>query len=124
MTNLNNNKIIIEEAYLATNHLKFEKAGNRMQTKDLRFIPYKSLSLQEAQNIVEFFDKYIKFKLIIEPIKRKEETMKFKFGDLVTVENNLPGVIVKAYKDSSYDVYVKKFESIVEYEEEDIKGGK
>lgn len=49
--------------------------------------------------------------------------MKFNFGDLVVVDKNLLGVIVKCNKDT-YDVYVKVFENIAEYEEKDIRKAK
>jgi len=49
--------------------------------------------------------------------------MKFNFGDLVVVDKNLLGVIVKCNKDN-YEVYVKVFENIVEYKEKDIRKAK
>lgn len=49
--------------------------------------------------------------------------MKFNFGDLVVVDKNLLGVIVKCNK-NTYDVYIKVFENIAEYEEKDIRKAK
>lgn len=52
--------------------------------------------------------------------------MKFLFGDIVVVENNLIGVIVKSWGDinnkvKNYDVYVREYNTIIQYEEEDIE---
>ena len=52
--------------------------------------------------------------------------MKFLFGDIVVVEGYLIGVIVKTWQsamngDYSYEVYVRKYDCIQEYNEEDIE---
>lgn len=49
--------------------------------------------------------------------------MKYLFGDIVVVEENLIGVIVKTWaaKDGyKYEVYVRSYNSIKEYPEYDI----
>lgn len=51
--------------------------------------------------------------------------MKFCFGDIVVVENNLIGVIVKSWirnnKEIIYEVYVRSYDGIKEYKEDDIQ---
>ena len=54
--------------------------------------------------------------------------MKYCFGDIVVVENNLIGVIVKSWitysngiKVKNYDVYVRMKNSVCNYREEDIQ---
>lgn len=53
--------------------------------------------------------------------------MKFTFGDIVIVDNNLIGVIVKCWgksimgKPAHYEVYVRSYNSIKEYETKDIQ---
>ena len=52
--------------------------------------------------------------------------MKFCFGDIVVVDKNNIGVVVKSWingKDNShnYDVYVRMYNSIVNYEEDQIE---
>lgn len=51
--------------------------------------------------------------------------MKFCFGDIVVVENNLIGVIVKCWTyfngDYNYDIYVRNFNNIKNYKEKDIQ---
>ena len=51
--------------------------------------------------------------------------MKFCFGDMVVVEGNLIGVIVKSWcrnnKDLYYEVYVRDYSAIKEYAENDIE---
>ena len=57
--------------------------------------------------------------------------MKFLFGDIVVVEENLIGVICKSWLDDpihnkedvkyKYDVYVRSFNSIVTYKEDEIE---
>lgn len=54
--------------------------------------------------------------------------MKFCFGDIVVVENNLIGVVVKSWvtysKDKTihnYDVYVRMKNAIVNYQENEIE---
>ena len=58
----------------------------------------------------------------------KCESMKFCFGDIVVVEENLIGVIVKSWVTYSkgknihnYDVYVRMKNAIVNYQENDIE---
>lgn len=56
-------------------------------------------------------------------------TMKFNFGDIVIVERNLVGVIVKCWgksisgnmRPSHYEVYVRSYNGIHEYDEDDIR---
>ena len=52
--------------------------------------------------------------------------MKFLFGDIVVVEDNLIGVIVKSWettlsKNRFYEVYVRSYNCIKEYDEQDIE---
>ena len=49
---------------------------------------------------------------------------KFLFGDIVVVEDNLIGVIVKTWETKGeyyYEVYVRMYNHIVEYDEQDIE---
>lgn len=50
--------------------------------------------------------------------------MKFLFGDIVVVEKSLIGVIVKSWNSNQrgdyYEVYVRNYNKIVEYDEKDI----
>lgn len=46
------------------------------------------------------------------------------FGDIVVIENNLIGVVVKTWEDKQgfyYEVYVRSFNSIKEYREECVE---
>lgn len=49
--------------------------------------------------------------------------MRFCFGDIVVVEGNLIGVVVKSWCGSipRYDVYVREFCAIVEYAETEME---
>ena len=49
--------------------------------------------------------------------------MKFCFGDIVVVEGNLIGVVVKSWisRENNYDVYVRSFNRIVNYPESKIE---
>lgn len=53
--------------------------------------------------------------------------MKFCFGDIVVVEGNLIGVVVKCWgksflgKPRNYDVYVRSWNSIQNYDEKNIE---
>ena len=49
--------------------------------------------------------------------------MKFCFGDIVVVEGNLIGVVVKSWisRENNYDVYVRLFNGIVNYPESKIE---
>ncbi len=50
--------------------------------------------------------------------------MGFQFGNVVVVEGNLIGCIVKSWPnliDYNYDVYVRNFNSVREYRERDIQ---
>lgn len=51
--------------------------------------------------------------------------MKFLFGDIVVVEKSLIGVIVKSWESNKrgkyYEVYVRNYSKIVEYDEKDIE---
>ena len=50
---------------------------------------------------------------------------KFLFGDIVVVENYFIGVIVKTWESLNrgyhYEVYVRSYNAIVEYDEKDIE---
>lgn len=50
---------------------------------------------------------------------------KFLFGDIVIVERNLIGVIVKTWESFKrgyyYEVYVRNYNKIIEYDEKDIE---
>ena len=45
----------------------------------------------------------------------------FQFGNVVVVEDNLIGVIVKSWADNSHDVYVRSFNFIKTYQAKGIK---
>ena len=49
--------------------------------------------------------------------------MKFCFGDIVVVEGNLIGVVVKSWTsiENNYDVYVRSYNRILNYPESDIE---
>ena len=54
--------------------------------------------------------------------------MKFCFGDIVVVDNNLIGVVVKSWETMNtsrpsynYDVYVRSYNAIQNYHESDIE---
>lgn len=49
--------------------------------------------------------------------------MKFCFGDIVVVEENLIGVIVKSWisSENNYDVYVRSYNRIFNYKESEIE---
>lgn len=52
--------------------------------------------------------------------------MKFCFGDIVVVEEQLIGVVVKSWKDIknkkfTYEVYVRSYNNIITYEEDKIE---
>ena len=53
--------------------------------------------------------------------------MKFTFGDIVIVEEELIGVVVKSWfsskngKSFNYDIYVRSYNKIKNYEEKDIE---
>ena len=47
--------------------------------------------------------------------------MTFTFGDIVVVEDIQIGVIVKCWANKTYEVYVRSYNSIREYEEGDIQ---
>lgn len=51
--------------------------------------------------------------------------MKFCFGDIVIIEENLIGVIVKCWTNLdhnyNYDIYVREFDNIKNYEENEIQ---
>ena len=47
--------------------------------------------------------------------------MKFCFGDIVVVEGNLIGVVVKSWTNLSHDVYVREFNGIKSYAEQDME---
>jgi len=50
--------------------------------------------------------------------------LKFCFGDIVVIEDNLMGVVVKSWingKGNNYDVYVRMKNQIINYHESDIQ---
>lgn len=47
--------------------------------------------------------------------------MKYCFGDIVVVEGDLIGVVVKCWCDKTYEVYVRSFNIIKSYNENDIQ---
>lgn len=47
--------------------------------------------------------------------------MKYCFGDIVVIDNELIGVIVKCWCDKKYEVYVRAYNCIKEYKEDDIQ---
>lgn len=52
--------------------------------------------------------------------------MKFVFGDIVVIQENLIGVVVKSWisinpKHIKYEVYVREFNCIKEYKEDEIQ---
>lgn len=51
--------------------------------------------------------------------------MKFLFGDIVVVEDTLIGVVVKSWQSMKrgnyYEVYVRNYDEIKEYDETDIE---
>ena len=47
--------------------------------------------------------------------------MKFCFGDIVVVDGNYIGVVVKCWIDKTYDVYVRMYDTIKSYKEIDME---
>ena len=49
--------------------------------------------------------------------------MKFCFGDIVVVEGNLIGVVVKSWisRENNYDVYVRSYNRILNYPESEME---
>lgn len=47
--------------------------------------------------------------------------MKFQFSNVVVVDDDQIGVIVKSWADNTHEVYVRGYNSIREYKEEDIQ---
>ena len=47
--------------------------------------------------------------------------MSFQFGNVVVVDGDLIGVIVKSWADGTHDVYVRSYNDIREYKKDDIK---
>jgi len=47
--------------------------------------------------------------------------MKFQFGNVVVVQPDLIGVIVKSWADHTHDVYVREFNGVQQYPENQIK---
>lgn len=46
--------------------------------------------------------------------------MKFQFGNIVVVDGEDIGVIVKSWSNNTYEVYVRYFNAVKEYKESDI----
>ena len=47
--------------------------------------------------------------------------MSFQFGNVVVVDEDQIGVIVKSWADSTHDVYVRSYNSIRPYREDNIR---
>jgi hypothetical protein len=47
--------------------------------------------------------------------------MKFQFGNIVVVDDDQIGVIVKSWGNDTHDVYVRSYNQVSEYSEKDIK---
>ena len=47
--------------------------------------------------------------------------MKFCFGDIVVIDGNLIGVVVKCWTNRTYDVYVRMANAIVSYKETEME---
>lgn len=47
--------------------------------------------------------------------------MKYCFGDIVVVDGNLIGVVVKSWQNGTHDVYVRMVNRIVEYKESEMQ---
>ena len=47
--------------------------------------------------------------------------MKYCFGDIVVVDGNLIGVVVKSWHNGTHEVYVRMVNRIVEYKESEIQ---
>ena len=47
--------------------------------------------------------------------------MKFCFGDIVVIDGNLIGVVVKCWTNRTYDVYVRVTNTIVSYKETEME---
>lgn len=47
--------------------------------------------------------------------------MKFQFGNIVVVDDDQIGVIVKSWDDGKHDVYVRSYNGILEYDFKDIR---
>ena len=47
--------------------------------------------------------------------------MKFQFSNVVVVENDLIGVVVKSWENNTHDIYVRAFNTITNYPEKYIK---
>jgi hypothetical protein len=59
-------------------------------------------------------------------MKMQNDKAKFLFGDIVVVENYFIGVVVKTWQGLNngkyrYDVYVRSYNAIVEFDEKDIE---
>lgn len=63
---------------------------------------------------------------LIGGMKMQNDKAKFLFGDIVVVENYFIGVVVKTWQGLNngkyhYEVYVRSYNAIVEYDEKDIE---
>lgn len=47
--------------------------------------------------------------------------MKYQFSNVVVVENNLVGVVVKSWANNTHEVYVRYFNSVRTYKEKEMK---
>lgn len=47
--------------------------------------------------------------------------MNYCFGDIVVVEDYLIGVVVKSWADKTHEIYVRNYNSIKQYSEDDIQ---
>ncbi len=53
--------------------------------------------------------------------ENKEGVNYYHFGDIVIVKKNLVGIVVKCWDNKVYEVYVRSFNMIVEYHENQMK---
>jgi len=86
----------------------------KKENKHLFYVPPRINGRQMMMQIIKEFE--------------KEQAMKFCFGDIVVVEGNLIGVVVKSWityskgeKIYNYDVYVRMKNGIQNYREEEME---
>jgi hypothetical protein len=46
---------------------------------------------------------------------------RYQFGNVVVVEKTLIGLIVKSWADNTHDVYVREYNGVKQYKEDDIR---
>jgi hypothetical protein len=52
---------------------------------------------------------------------RKEPQRNYNFGQIVVIEQNLIGVVVKCWADDTYEVYVRYHNQIINYRYNEIR---